>query len=83
MTYSKVKELYGITLKIDAYNEFLETLNEFYKGGDAKGLELFNDPGDGVTDYLFSIESVPGLLESMIAFITKERDELQKLLDDA
>lgn len=82
MTVSKVKELYGIALKIDTYNEYLDALRGFYNG-DADGLELHNDPGDGVKDYIFNIESVPGLLEAMIAYITKKRKELQDILDEA
>ena len=82
MTNAKIKELYGLTLKIDKYNEYLDALRNFYNG-DADGLELVNDPGDGVKDWIFNIEDVPGLLENMIACITKKRDELQKILDEA
>ena len=82
MTVSKIKELYDVALKIDKYNEYLDALRNFYNG-DADGLELVNDPGDGVKDWIFNIEDVPGLLENMIACITKKRDELQKILDEA
>lgn len=82
MTNAKIKELYGLTLKIDKYNEYLDVLRGFYNG-DADGLELVNDPGDGVKDWIFNIEDVPGLLEDMIACITKKRDEVQKIIDEA
>lgn len=82
MTVSKAKELYNIALQIDKYNEHLDALRGFYNG-DADGLELVNDPGDGVKDWIFNIEDVPGLLENMIACITKKRNELQKILDEA
>ena len=82
MTNAKIKELYGLTLKIDKYNEYLDALRNFYNG-DADGLELVNDPGDGVKDWIFNIEDVPGLLEDMIACITKKRDEVQKIIDEA
>lgn len=82
MTVSKIKELYDVALKIDKYNEYLDALRNFYNG-DSDGLELVNDPGDGVKDWVFNIEDVPGLLEDMIACITKKRDELQKILDEA
>ena len=82
MTNAKIKELYGLTLKIDKYNEYLDVLRGFYNG-DADGLELVNDPGDGVNDWIFNIEDVPGLLEDMIACITKKRDEVQKIIDEA
>lgn len=82
MTNAKVKEMYGLTLKIDEYDEYLDTLRGFFNG-DADGLQLVNDPGDGVKDYIFSVENVPGLLECMIGYITKKRNELQKLIDEA
>lgn len=82
MTVSKAKELYNIALQIDKYDEYLNALRGFYNG-DADGLELVNDPGDGVKDWIFNIEDVPGLLEGMIACITKKRNELQKILDEA
>lgn len=82
MTVEKVKELYDVALKIDKYNEYLDALRGFYNG-DADGLELVNDPGDGVKDWIFNIEDVPGLLEDLIACITKKRNALQKFLDEA
>lgn len=82
MTNAKIKELYGLTLKIDKYNDYLDALRGFYNG-DADGLELSNDPGDGVKDWIFNIEDVPGLLECMIGYITKKRNEIQKIIDEA
>ena len=82
MTVSKVKELYGIALKMDTYDEYLDALRSFFNG-DADGLQLVNDPGDGVKDYIISIEDVPGLLECMIGYITKKRNELQKIIEEA
>lgn len=82
MTNEKIKELYNLTLKIDEYDDVLNALRGFYNG-DADGLQIVNDPGDGVKDYIFSIEDVPGLLESMIGYITKKRNELQKIIEEA
>lgn len=82
MTNAKVKELYNLICKIDEYDEFLDALRDVFNG-DADGLQLVNDPGDGVKDYIFSIENVPGLLECMIGYITKKRNELQKIIDEA
>lgn len=82
MTNEKIKELYGLTLKIDEYDEFLDALRGFFNG-DADGLQLVNDPGDGVTDHIINIEDVPGLLECMIGYITKKRNELQKIIEEA
>lgn len=82
MTNAKIKELYDLTLKIDEYDDFLDALRGFYNG-DADGLQIVNDPGDGVKDYIFSIENIPGLLECMIGYITRKRNELQKIIDEA
>lgn len=81
MTNAKIKELYGLILKIDKYNEYLNVLRGFYNK-DADGLELVNDPGDGVKDWILNIEDVPGLLEDMIACITKKRNEIQSIIDE-
>lgn len=82
MTNAKIKELYGLTLKIDEYDEYLDALRDVFNG-DADGIQLVNDPGDGVKDYILSIENVPGLLECMIGYITKKKNELQKIIEEA
>jgi hypothetical protein len=82
MTNAKIKELYGLICKIDEYDEVLDALRDVFNG-DADGLQLVNDPGDGVKDYIFSVENVPGLLECMIGYVTKKKNELQKIIDEA
>lgn len=82
MTNEKIKELYNLTLKIDEYDDVLNAIRDVFNG-DADGLQLVNDPGDRVKDYIISIEDVPGLLECMIGYITKKRNELQKIIEEA
>lgn len=82
MTNEKIKELYNLTLKIDEYDDVLNVIRDVFNG-DADGLQLVNDPGDGVKDHIINIEDVPGLLECMIGYITKKRNELQKIIEEA